>query len=856
MTYLAVLLCIGLTCHAYKNPIPELTNFSGPYVLRCPEGYYLYGITGTYFGDKKPNHGVRCYFSPDLVHWESKGWCFLKYWDTWGQYNFWDPKVFYNQSNGYYYLFCACTNISGDPTMRICISRSRSPIGPFKEFRAPFDMGFTPARHTIAPFVFNDDNGRNYLYWTDTSTTHSATWVQEISADYSTLLGKPSTDIAQPVSQSWEVDPGDPLASRPGGYTINEGPVVFKKDGIYYLLYSGCHYLHPNYAIGYATSSSPLGPFTKSPSNPILAKNTQLSPPASSPGTCAVINSPDNREMFMFYACPTHPEKYLQSPGDRQTFMDRMTVSNGVITVSGPTNTEQPDPSGTAASLSPAVSAPPQPAAEESPWVSGWINPGAVDSSAPSERTAGFVAYDTDKITTDALGTASSQWMPTGFNDPAAAVTDFDAATNSFRAKVFPSIKRFRHSGAQANGDHWMPYAAIGPNCYVRAKFYMFAGGQQNPSDLNQIPNLRVRAATRFAVSSILEIFHHLNADPANNAWASELRPSTDPTRPSLYQVDFDPVDVPYLVDSGSTEGVMRAFEAYALEPQENGYVAMTESVIGSYPKEMLPDSYDPAVLTKVYAPSASDAGDLKVVNPAAELSVRNLVYGIFDGDWGDVDRSDATLPSYYEAGTSSVHPPPGITMDSTAVHPTRVGVVTRELNPGPNRSWPSYVRVEEGKQYKIRFHITSTQQAASNAQLRLRARSIKFAWSQKYEVGGAWPTSSFSNYTMAQQSLPGIGCKNPDKNGSENGGWYTLLFNTPMSADIRPEFSAGTPLAQRMPHICSEPGPCVDAPSRRDLRVGIDLVDTFDNGANREQEKGNFTIDRVEVRTYNLVGE
>lgn len=51
---------------------------------------------------------------------------------------------------------------------------------------------------------------------------------------------------------------------------IAEGPFVLKHNGIYYLTYSANHTRCQDYAVGYAVSESPFGPFDKSKSNPIL----------------------------------------------------------------------------------------------------------------------------------------------------------------------------------------------------------------------------------------------------------------------------------------------------------------------------------------------------------------------------------------------------------------------------------------------------------------------------------------------------------------------------------------------------------------------------------------------------------
>ena len=51
---------------------------------------------------------------------------------------------------------------------------------------------------------------------------------------------------------------------------VAEGPSVLKKKGMYYLIYSANHYQNKGYGVGYATSKSPMGPWTKYDKNPLL----------------------------------------------------------------------------------------------------------------------------------------------------------------------------------------------------------------------------------------------------------------------------------------------------------------------------------------------------------------------------------------------------------------------------------------------------------------------------------------------------------------------------------------------------------------------------------------------------------
>jgi hypothetical protein len=80
------------------------------------------------------------------------------------------------------------------------------------------------------------------------------------------------------------------------------------------------------------------------------------------------------------------------------------------------------------------------------------------------------------------------------------------------------------------------------------------------------------------------------------------------------------------------------------------------------------------------------------------------------------------------------------------------------------------------------------------------------------------------------------------------------MVIHTPLSPDIRSEFAPGTQMSVRMPVIMAQAGPGEDASSRRDLLFGIDLVDTLSAGTGRFLEQGTVTLDRIEVRVYDLV--
>lgn len=465
-------------------------------------------------------------------------------------------------------------------------------------------------------------------------------------------------------------------------------------------------------------------------------------------------------------------------------------------------------------------------------------------------RYPGYATWKKDDFSTGGLVQGTAGWSGIGFNSPL-GWTDYSSSAGAYRCNVAPSANRFRVTGLMTNSEQWLPYSTVGTQSCVRAKYYVYAGGQSDPGNDNQIPNLRMRLSNRYAVTSMLEVFHHTNDTIQHHELERELRPSTDPTSPSCYRVDFDPVDVPFLVANAQTEGISRAFETYAVFPQDEGYLALTECSIGTYPNTDISTAVAPL---KTYVADPGGAGDLAVFN-SSELKLTKLVAGSSEGEFAS-EETTGVLPTYAEGGW-------GVTLDTAGVAADRIGVATRDFNPDRNtNSYSTRARVEAGKLYSLRWHLTSTQQTNLQAQIRLRTRSVKFSWAHKLEIGGAWGvghqlTPLNANNTIAQQSLPGVGTQNPDRNASDTaGGWYTALFPTPLEPDIRPEFAADVPLSVRMPNLTAQPGPGENSSSRRDIFVGVDLVDTISSGAGASLEQGNVTVDRIEIRAHDRAAD
>jgi len=308
----------------YTNPLKVMIG--DPDVLKIENKYYLYGTS-------IPGVGFKTWESDDLVNWEEKGIAFSKFAEgnQWGKKDFWAPEVIYYQDK-YYMVYSARAS---DGRLKIALAVSDSPLGLFVNIKAPlFDNGFS----NIDGHIFVDKNGTPYLFYVRDCSENiidakhvSQIYVQEMSKDLLNLKGEPILAI-QP-SQNWEGLEDD--------WQWNEGPFVIQNESIYYLLYSANYFGSPDYAIGYATSSSPLGPWTKHEGNPILSKD--LSIEVSGPGHCSITESPDGSELFIVY----HTHTFPSSPGGNRILnIDRIYFDEeGHLKIIGPTRTPQPMPS-------------------------------------------------------------------------------------------------------------------------------------------------------------------------------------------------------------------------------------------------------------------------------------------------------------------------------------------------------------------------------------------------------------------------------------------------------------------------------------------------------------------------------
>ncbi|MDE6343840.1 MAG: family 43 glycosylhydrolase, partial [Muribaculaceae bacterium] len=165
-------------------------------------------------------------------------------------------------------------------------------------------------------------------------------WVYgvELLPDFSGVVGEPQLLLAPPtrlddVQAEWE---SRSVTNKEVNRRWTEGSYIFKSGDKYYMMYSANHYGGKYYAVGYATSDSPLGPFVKSSSNPVLEENVSKGGVVMGTGHNMVVEMPDSSLYCVYHG------RMSSNPGERVVFFDRLEIdSAGVLRVEGPTTAPQ-----------------------------------------------------------------------------------------------------------------------------------------------------------------------------------------------------------------------------------------------------------------------------------------------------------------------------------------------------------------------------------------------------------------------------------------------------------------------------------------------------------------------------------
>ncbi|KAH7103782.1 glycoside hydrolase family 43 protein [Auriculariales sp. MPI-PUGE-AT-0066] len=255
--------------------------------------YWIYP-TSSYAYDEQTY--LDAFSSTDLVHWTKHDNILTTTDFSWARRAVWAPAAV--ERNGKYYLYFAANDIQTDDEVGgIGVGIADTPEGPYQDaIGQPLIDKYHNGAQPIDQDVFIDDDGQAYIIYGGHGHANIA------------LLNEDMISIGtfSDGTQFKEITPENYV----------EGSQMFKRNGKYVFMWSEGGWTGPDYAVSYAISDSPLGPFQRIAK--ILAQDSAI---ATGSGHNGVINVPGTDIWYIVY----HRRPLGDTDGNhRQVCYDRM----------------------------------------------------------------------------------------------------------------------------------------------------------------------------------------------------------------------------------------------------------------------------------------------------------------------------------------------------------------------------------------------------------------------------------------------------------------------------------------------------------------------------------------------------
>lgn len=290
-TGILMLSVLGLKAQSSQLPINPFGNALVPDMIadasiqEIDGTFYCYATIDGYGRGLETSGPPTVWMSKDFVNWSFLG----TYFPSAAKQKYWAPSKVV-KANGKYYIY---------PTINgyIYPAVADSPLGPFKlargkdEFSLPFTSStlFQTQNPTgIDAEVFIDDDGQAYVFW---GMYHAAKLTKDMAGIDSV--------VTIPTAHS----------------SYSEGPIFFKRNGIYYYLYTLDGHEQYQYAYG-MSKESPLGPFVF-PKNNIIS-TTSYEEKVFGPGHGCVFTTGDGKDYYFAFL------EFGRRSTNRQTYVNRM----------------------------------------------------------------------------------------------------------------------------------------------------------------------------------------------------------------------------------------------------------------------------------------------------------------------------------------------------------------------------------------------------------------------------------------------------------------------------------------------------------------------------------------------------
>lgn len=321
---LLFLLAVVLTapaCTSRTQPVTSTTNeragnpiadgwYADPEGLIFEDKYWVYP---TYSAAYEDQVFFDAFSSPDLVNWTKHPRILDTTAVQWAERALWAPSVV--RKDGRYYFFFAANDIqeSGEAG-GIGVAVADRPEGPFVDhIGAPLLNTFYNDAQPIDQFVFQDTDGQYYMIYGGWRHANIA----RLNEDFTGFLPFDDGSIVREIT--------------PEGYV--EGPVMFRRDGKYYFMWSEGGWGGDDYRVAYAIGDTPFGPFERL--DTILEKDPDV---ATGAGHHSVLNIPGTDEWYIVYhrrPIPNEGRDHRVTSIDKMYFNPDGTIKPVVMTFEG-----------------------------------------------------------------------------------------------------------------------------------------------------------------------------------------------------------------------------------------------------------------------------------------------------------------------------------------------------------------------------------------------------------------------------------------------------------------------------------------------------------------------------------------
>lgn len=263
-----------------------------------PEGAIFgneYWIFPTFSAPYKQQLHFDAFSSPDLVTWTKHDRIISSENIAWLRLALWAPAIV--EKDGKYFLFFGANDVHPGEIGGIGVGVADQPGGPYRDYLGkPLIGEIHNGAQPIDQFVFLDPDGQYYMVYGGWSHCNIA----KLNDDFTGFIPFEDGTVFKEIT--------------PEGYV--EGPIMFRRGGKYYFMWSEGGWGGPNYSVAYAIADSPLGPFNR------IAKVLQQDPKvATGAGHHSVIHDPVADRWYAIY----HRRPLTETDANhRVTCIDRM----------------------------------------------------------------------------------------------------------------------------------------------------------------------------------------------------------------------------------------------------------------------------------------------------------------------------------------------------------------------------------------------------------------------------------------------------------------------------------------------------------------------------------------------------